>query len=300
MKLDSARQALQQGHYSVDVLHAFAHQWQQRQSFRSWLDYMIAKRQFGYPLSACHLQRALTWHRQSRLQRWSKGIYRHKARQLLNLIAEAQHNVEMTPAVMPPYQSLVQAWRKQQNQHYQALVEELSNSRVIVVGNSPTLAGQKLGAQIDQHDVVIRFNQFSSEHTATVDIGQKLTIWVMAPGYDGPVPDAVDWIIIAGPQMLWWQQQWPQLINHRGAVLGVPLQSWRASVQQLHAPPSAGFLIIQWLRSFMPFKQLSITGFGIKPKLPYHHAIKGHQAVTRHNWPAEHQQLNKWIQQHPL
>lgn len=300
MTPESARQALRQGHYNADVLHAFARQWRQRQSFRSWLDYMIAKRQFGYPLSACHLQLALQWQQQSKLRRWGKGIYRHKARQLRNLIAEALHDVNMTPAVLPLYQSLVHHWRKQQSHQYQTLVDRLTNARVVVVGNSPTLAGQKLGAHIDQHDVVIRFNQFSSEHTATADIGQKLTIWVMAPGYDGPVPDTVNWVIIAGPQMLWWQQQWPQLLSHRGAVLGVPLHSWRASVQHLQAPPSAGFLLIQWLRSFMPSEQLSITGFGINPKLPYHHAIKGHQAVTRHNWQAEHQQLNKWIQQHPL
>ncbi|MBT42044.1 MAG: hypothetical protein CMF12_05925, partial [Idiomarina sp.] len=156
MHIEQAKQQLTAGRYLPAVRHAFARHWQQQQDFASWLDYMICKRQWGYALSSCHTQQALRWQQQPVWQRWWQGIYRHRARQLANLIAEAQCDTQTTPAIVKAYQQQVKCWRAQQQQNLQQLGQRLTSGSVAVVGNSPNLAGQQLGATIDRHDTVIR------------------------------------------------------------------------------------------------------------------------------------------------
>ncbi|WP_317498004.1 glycosyltransferase family 29 protein [Idiomarina sp. Sol25] len=296
--VSQAQQASQSGQYNSRVLHSFCYHWQQQQSFERWLDYMIFKRQLGYPLSPAHLQLAQQWRSQNWLQRFKHKLYGHKARQLKNLIDEVKGN-PAHPAVKKPFQQKVAAWRQHEAQHLQQLQQRLSNANVLVVGNSPNLAGQAQGAQIDTNDIVVRFNQYASEHTKKEDTGTKLDVWVMAPGYQGPVPEQAEFVIVTGPNMLWWQQNWHTLQSHSGKVIGVPLDYWKHCVELLSAPPSAGFLVVQFLKQ-LPTKQLSITGFGVQEGSPYHHAIKGHQAVSRHNWSAESKIMTEWMRQHRL
>lgn len=296
--VNDAREASRQGRYECRVLHRFRHHWQQRKSFVSWLDYVVFKRQLGYPLSAAHLRQALHWQRTPKLLCWHQGIYGHRARQLKNLIDEVQQH-GAAPGVNKAYQQQVAKWRQHESEHRQQLLHQLQRAQVVVVGNSPNLAGKNLGNTIDQADIVVRFNQFASEQTRHCDIGSKLDVWVMAPGYRGPVPEQAEFVIVTGPNMLWWQQNWQTLQNHRGKIIGVPLNYWKTCVAELSAPPSAGFLIVQMLKQ-LPTERLAITGFGIKEGSPYHHAIEGHQAVSRHNWEAEGNLMKQWMQQHQL
>ena len=101
--ITEAQHASQSGHYECCVLHSFRYHWQQQQTFERWLDYMIFKRQLGYPLSSAHLKLAQQWSKKNWLQRWRHKLYGHRARQLKNLVDEAKGN-SANPAVKKPKQ----------------------------------------------------------------------------------------------------------------------------------------------------------------------------------------------------
>lgn len=287
------------GIYSCEALTLHRQLWHQKQTFKNWLAYVIFKRQLGYALSAAHLRIALRWYHQPIWRRLAQGQFGHCRRQLKNLISEAQTS-DTQPAVTKHYQQQVSRWRQHQHRWRSELLETLQSSSVAIVGNSPNLAGRGLGGRIDAHDVVVRFNQFASKQTDSNDIGKQLSVWVMAPGYQGTVPEHVDWVIVTGPNMVWWQQNWPQLSTYRGKLISVPLTQWRDCVRQLKAPPSAGFLIAHWLKQVVSEDNFTITGFGVDSHQPYHHALKNHQATHRHNWQKETDIMSSWIEQYGL
>lgn len=63
-------------------------------------------------------------------------------------------------------------------------------ARVAIVGNGPSEMGKGKGAEIDSHDIVIRFNNFATAGFEA-DYGSKTDIWVRGSGGDDIV-DRVD------------------------------------------------------------------------------------------------------------
>jgi len=61
------------------------------------------------------------------------------------------------------------------------IFNKLKNRTVAVVGNGPSEIGKGLGKEIDSHDVVIRFNNYSIEGFEE-DYGAKTNIWVRGSG----------------------------------------------------------------------------------------------------------------------
>lgn len=59
--------------------------------------------------------------------------------------------------------------------------EFISGKTVAVVGNSPCELNLNKGAQIDDHDIVIRFNNFSSAPEFKKDYGTKCNVWAITP-----------------------------------------------------------------------------------------------------------------------
>lgn len=55
---------------------------------------------------------------------------------------------------------------------------EWKNKSVAVVGNSPCEIGKNKGKEIDQHDIVIRFNDFKISEEFKADYGKRTHIWV--------------------------------------------------------------------------------------------------------------------------
>lgn len=60
-------------------------------------------------------------------------------------------------------------------------LKKLKNKSIAVVGNGPSEVGKKLGREIDRHDIVIRFNNYSTEGYEE-DYGKKTDIWVRGSG----------------------------------------------------------------------------------------------------------------------
>jgi hypothetical protein len=175
--------------------------------------------------------------------------------------------------------------------------------RICVVGNAGTLLGSGLGGWIDGHDCVIRFNQFSGAISKAKDIGTRTDVWVRAPGF---IPTDLTftgrWLVMSGPDMRYrltnWRLMLPYLRNG-GRVLTVPIGYWRDLVETLGAPPTAGLLMIAWLRAILGgVSEVSVVGIDIKKsrKARYHHALPRHSAFKRHNWAIERGLLAEWLE----
>jgi hypothetical protein len=134
------------------------------------------------------------------------------------------------------------------------------------------------------------------------DVGQRLDVWVASPGYRGPAPQQVQWIVMTGPDVRYTLYNWKivlPLLTNGARVLTVPLDVWRKLVLRLQAPPSAGVLLLQWLHDLNKGWQ-GITAGGIGAWTgtgAYHMALEAHKADSRHRWPAEYDLVAHWQEQ---
>ncbi|WP_029150373.1 glycosyltransferase family 29 protein [Microbacterium indicum] len=64
----------------------------------------------------------------------------------------------------------------------EAFAELVRGKSVAVVGNGPGNVGTGRGAEVDGHDVVIRFNNFPADHAA--DYGERTDVWVRGAHQD--------------------------------------------------------------------------------------------------------------------
>lgn len=63
-------------------------------------------------------------------------------------------------------------------------IEYIKDKSIAVVGNAPSELGKDLGNQIDSHDIVVRFNNFSTAPEFTKDYGKKTNVWAITPGIE--------------------------------------------------------------------------------------------------------------------
>ena len=175
-------------------------------------------------------------------------------------------------------------------------------SGLCVVGNAAALGGSRLGEAIDGCGGVVRFNQFAQATSHAQDIGRRLDVWVLSPGYRGPVPRSVQWVVVAGPDVRYTLGNWDMvlpLLRAGSKVLTVPLAVWRGLVSRLQAPPSAGVLLLKWLRDLgneLEWDGIAAAsiGAGLSVSGAYHLAIPGHRAVARHNWHEGQTLVAEW------
>lgn len=296
-----------EGDYSQPVLEAFRRDWQTKQSAQAFLRYAIMLRNQGRTLDKQEQKTLLELHQSSFFKLLLKGLSRHQVRQLTNLADELNNNTQSALGVPKHSRRLALSLRSQQSQWQTMLQSELSQAQsVAVVGNSPKLLESSQGAFIDSHDLVIRFNQFlpTDGRDISSSIGKKLDIWVMSPGFRGPIPEHARYILITGPNMVWWQQNWQHLACANSPILGIPLTSWQTSVARLDAPPSAGFACLDWLINDQRIENIRprALGFGYNPtqQSRYHIQSDVHKATSRHNWRAEQEVIETWKKESKL
>ena len=282
-----AMTARQQGLYQPATLRRFRQVWQQSGQAKDWLQYLKFRRALGYPLTAKRASAIACLLQSPCWQRWKNGIWPAEQRQFARLLQEYHQQ-------LPQQSDWLTAQLQQQDlllQHWMQRCRQAKN--IAIVGNSASLASSGAGAQIDQAELVIRFNHCFSDYTSTADAGRKTDIWVVAPGFRGPLQQT-SLTILSGPAMLWHQQQFSYLQQINAPLLQVPLACWRTLVRQFAAPPSAAPLITQLLLSqgVQP-AQLQLFGLSQNDNSRYHFALPAHQSSPRHHWVAEQQ----WWQQ---
>ncbi|RLJ20365.1 hypothetical protein DJ031_06055 [bacterium endosymbiont of Escarpia laminata] len=208
-------------------------------------------------------------------------------------------------------QKMQEVWRDEFTTYLSA-----NRDSICVVGNAATAANSTIGRSVDTFNVVFRFNRFSTETSCAVsdgkpttqlqEVGRRLDVWVCAPNLQTPYPpavEAVEWVVIAGPDVRYHLADWGNIISlldvHK-KVLTVPLSVWRMLVRDLKAPPSAGILCLAWVIEMRGapeglkaagFQRQSVTG------MRYHYALHRHKPSRRHNWEGERALLHHWEMQ---
>lgn len=291
-----ARRRRAAGWYDRCTLALYRRIWVRGGGATELLSYAMFCRDLGRPLAA----RQVPLLRQALPQ-----LSAPKRRIALDLLAEAEcQSADVSvdgPAseIQASIRAMQTAWRAE---FAQWLLQRRSGG-ICIVGNGGQLLGSGLGGEIDRYPVVVRFNQFRGSSSITADIGDRLEVWVTAPGYSGAVPPGVPWVVISGPEMAFKLQDWGRFEASRkwGArVLTVPLQAWSELVRVFDAPPSAGLLFLAWARSLLgSWGPIRAVGFGrvTAGAMPYHHADANHRPASRHNWPAERRLLRVWQEQ---
>ena len=168
---------------------------------------------------------------------------------------------------------------------------------IAVVGNAPTLLSSQAGAEIDASDIVVRFNQAIHDPSQVQHTGLRTDIWVMSPST--PVrycPGDIHSVLVSGHNVFSKPSRyWPALLQF-SSLSECPSHVWYSLVSELHAPPSAGLLMLKTLQSLaLP---IEIKRFGFTDTQGIHGKRKNHAAdcapaSRRHNWAGEVQ----WIQE---
>lgn len=313
------------GYYDLSTLACYRRAWLEGRKPGALLAYLSFRRDLGYPVNV---------HGQAALLDVIAGMSVRDWLAALNLLAETSADLS-TPAsipwlvrqilghelyLSPPLAAwlLRHAARRGNSSHYGSGLARIETDQlawreafknylserlgsICVVGNAGTLAGSRQGAWIDGHSCVIRFNQYASGLSNPADIGERTDVWVRAPGFSPRgLGFSGEWVVVSGPDARYRLTNWRHLaplLRREQPVLTVPITVWRSLVGHLHAPPSAGLLILAWLRALLgSLKGVSVIGFSTTMDKPacYHHALPDQSAVNRHRWNLEQLILEKW------
>ena len=313
------RYCRKRGHYNNNTLSFFYRAYKLNENVSVLLAYLRFRRDLGYPLTRRFATQLLAdFHKLSGRQR----------RQAANLLIESGFKSQLTSSVgiiilapfvaqSPPIAALavdehldITSSRVLSSLYHKRLTWRNDfagylrqrTDTACVVGNAGSIIGANNGKQIDSHGVVIRFNHYSSAFSNTEDIGKKVTVWSCAPNCTKLFADkdsTLDWSILSGPDVYYQMTEWRHValfVNRGGKVLTVPLPVWRSLVRALHAPPSAGVLLLSWIIDMRGGAEgLAIAGFDLDTSSKqYHQALPKHKVVHRHNWEGEREILRQW------
>lgn len=318
------RRRRRQGRYDTVMLACLRHAWRRQPGLRTLLDYLDGRRACGRQATApllLQLEQRLPQARGRNLHQSVNLLLESEPRHaaLARLATDrwlplAEHSPPLAHALLQSGAVLDEAagalaeLQGRQREWRHAFAGWLATVRgsLCVVGNAGSLTGSGLGARIDAHRAVARFNRYRSTPHRHADVGARLDIWMCSPEFAGtelPARCPADWLVLSGCdiryQLYHWQRLLP-LLASGCRVLTVPGHVWAALVRELHAPPSAGVLLLAWLIELLGAPAgIAVTGFQ-SDRQPadasrgYHHAVPGQRAGARHNWPAELRLLQQW------
>jgi len=106
---------------------------------------------------------------------------------------ELQHKAEnLAPHSINRYLQLVASTNTQQSTEAKTILRNLKpledllnqiegSQTIAIVGNAPTELNKSKGSTIDEADVVVRFNRFSTDKKFHIDYGKRCDLWVVNP-----------------------------------------------------------------------------------------------------------------------
>ncbi|MAS88106.1 MAG: hypothetical protein CMH30_09060 [Micavibrio sp.] len=174
-----------------------------------------------------------------------------------------------------------------------------SDASIAIVGNSPIGIGSGKGDEIDSHDIVIRFNNYSIEHEYTKDYGKKTNIWVRAGKYMDiwrrPMSN-YDLIVFSGPDKRYHSTGLDiiEAVEAGVPTACIPARIYSELAVALDYPPSAGLLILYWLRKIrgsFSENNVNLYGFSMSDQSQgdsvqyFNNKLK--REKYRHNWEEE-------------
>lgn len=174
-----------------------------------------------------------------------------------------------------------------------------SRSAIAVVGNSPVLLNSGSGDAIDAHDLVIRFNGYSTDFAYNNDYGSKTNVWVKTGHYlDVPRRNInnFDCVVLSGCNFqnrsaagldLVWDH-----VNSSSSIAFIPNAVYEDLFRGLQATPSAGLCIIYWIYTLIgPIPKSSVFGFSHGLEMAdferHYFSNTKKRGVSTHNWENE-------------
>lgn len=175
-----------------------------------------------------------------------------------------------------------------QQQRLAPLCEMLEGRTVAIVGNAASLLEGEAGAEIDQHDAVIRFNWGFIEQARSQ--GTKTSVHCLASN----VPRdriAAAWpsaeILFVSPLRFFLD---PAL---RQTSMILPIRRWSRLLGMLgDNRPSAGLMTLDLLRDFRP-RRLAVYGFDWKQSRTFYHKKS---QTDWHGWNEERELVRHWME----
>ncbi len=177
-----------------------------------------------------------------------------------------------------------------------------ANGDIAIVGNGPQELGRGLGAQIDSHGMVVRFNTYSTAFPQSHDYGTKTDLWVRMPatGYvKTEMENACQNVMVTGVNRLnrstsLWD--WADVEIQAGRQIAfVPKDPYYELIEKLGMIPTAGLLLAYMLyRETGPVDPARIFGCSFAEDMPveagaaYHHSDTAAASGSRHDFDVEH------------
>jgi hypothetical protein len=170
--------------------------------------------------------------------------------------------------------------------------------RAAVVGNSPCETGRGRGRSIDAHDLVVRFNRFSTAPQHQADYGSRTDVVVRLAQVQEALHAAAAphaHIIFSGNNRFYRGCEWEAPLRHLEegkAVYLIPSWVHRELIPRLGGSPSGGLSFSWWLartqgraerNSFFGFAFVDQTG----PNATSAHYFEQSTPSFRHKWDRE-------------
>ncbi|WP_053070284.1 glycosyltransferase family 29 protein [Alkalihalobacillus pseudalcaliphilus] len=200
---------------------------------------------------------------------------------------------------------------KEGEQTFEQLVLQ-SKGDICVVGNSPCELGRRNGAAIDEHALVIRFNNYAVHHPFHLDYGRKTDIWVKSGFYTNVKKRPLEHyqhIVVSGTNLLHSNRYGYDLfidsVSARIPTSIIPDAVMKELMDILEAPPSAGLAILYWLYQLNgPLKKDHIFGFSFtdQPENQNAHYFidPSNRKIQHHHWRAERELYERLFEENDV
>jgi len=172
-----------------------------------------------------------------------------------------------------------------------------ADADVCIVGNGPAILGKRLGEEIDNHKVVVRFNSYNTEYPYSEDYGCKTDVWVRMPfhPYVKNEPESGHKLIMFSGSNRYHRPytEWDSLFEL--TEMGFPVEFFDPKAfyelqAELGSPPSAGLMLCYMLYKIIgPLKPSNFYGFSYLDEAndQYHYSDKNADTGKRHDWSTE-------------
>lgn len=147
----------------------------------------------------------------------------------------------------------------------------LKNKKVAVVGNGPCEIGKNKGKEIDSHDVVLRFNDYSTNSEFEQDYGKKLDIWFFGIALDPNMIDRADfsklkYLLVPPFKTRCFTEAFTNKmleIHKKGIIIdSITTKCLAEASESINTNfPTAGFVWLEYLDSIIGKENINIYGF---------------------------------------
>ena len=182
----------------------------------------------------------------------------------------------------------------------------IKGKSIAIVGNSPVELGKGKGKSIDSYDIVIRFNNFTTNVDTVADYGEKTDVWAMTPALSNlnyrTNAYQCSYVMVAHPRQHLMLEHAEHMYNQM--ILGnnfLLLDHYQISMSTNIGRPSLGLSVVYFLLDYLKeIKGIGLFGFSmLDAKKKKRHYFTGDPIPSKklmtHDWPKEWEIYNQYL-----